>query len=73
MRNDTPNIIASAAITLPLATLALIARLIARRITKAGYGIDDALSVVGWVCLILEHPCAMTGSNVDSSWVRWRC
>lgn len=50
MRDDTPNIIASAAITLPLATLALIARLIARKITKAGYGIDDALAVVGWVC-----------------------
>ncbi|UZP42798.1 hypothetical protein NXS19_010614 [Fusarium pseudograminearum] len=49
MRNDTPNIIASAAITLPLATLALIARLVARRITKAGYGIDDAFSVVGWL------------------------
>ncbi|KAF4453300.1 hypothetical protein F53441_4030 [Fusarium austroafricanum] len=49
MRDDTPNIIASAAITLPLATLALIARLIARKITKAGYGPDDVLAVVGWV------------------------
>lgn len=55
MRDDTPNIIASAAITLPLATLALIARLIARRITKAGYGIDDALSVIGWVCLMFQY------------------
>ncbi|EXK38284.1 hypothetical protein FOMG_08694 [Fusarium oxysporum f. sp. melonis 26406] len=49
MRDDTPNIIASAAITLPLATLALIARLVARKITKAGYGIDDAFAVVGWL------------------------
>ncbi|KAJ4269483.1 hypothetical protein NW762_001143 [Fusarium torreyae] len=49
MRDDTPNIIAAAAITLPLATLALISRLVARRITKAGYGIDDAFAVVGWV------------------------
>jgi hypothetical protein len=53
MKDDTPNIIASAAITLPLATLALIARLIARRITKAGYGVDDTFAVVGWVCYTL--------------------
>ncbi|KAF5020867.1 hypothetical protein F66182_7122 [Fusarium sp. NRRL 66182] len=49
MEDVTPNIIASAAITLPLATLALIARLVARRITKAGYGYDDAFAVVGWI------------------------
>ncbi|KAM0244670.1 hypothetical protein ACHAP5_006013 [Fusarium lateritium] len=49
MRDDTPNIIAAAAITLPLSTLALGARLFARRITKAGYGYDDAFAVVGWL------------------------
>jgi hypothetical protein len=49
MRDDTPNIIAAAAITLPLSTLALAARLFARRITKAGYGFDDAFAVVGWL------------------------
>ncbi|KAF5665325.1 integral membrane protein [Fusarium heterosporum] len=49
MTDDTPNIIAAAAITLPLSTLALAARLFARKITKAGYGIDDAFAVVGWL------------------------
>jgi hypothetical protein len=57
MRDDTPNIIAAAAITLPLATLALLARLFARKITKAGYGSDDAFAVVGWVCLTLYITC----------------
>ncbi|KAJ3542911.1 hypothetical protein NM208_g3859 [Fusarium decemcellulare] len=49
MRDDTPNIIAAAAVTLPLATFALILRLVARRITKAGYGWDDVFAVVGWI------------------------
>lgn len=49
MRDDTPNIIAAAAVTLPLATAALILRLLSRRLTKTGYGLEDVFAVVGWV------------------------
>ncbi|KAM0428884.1 hypothetical protein ACHAPT_006684 [Fusarium lateritium] len=49
MRDDTPNIIAAAAVTLPLATVALILRLLSRRITKTGYGWDDVFAIMGWV------------------------
>lgn len=49
MRNDVPNIMASAAVTFPLATLALSLRLVSRSITTAGYGYDDIFAVVGWV------------------------
>lgn len=49
MRNDVPNIIASAAVTFPLATLALSLRLVSRSITTAGYGYDDIFAVVGWL------------------------
>ncbi|RSM12435.1 hypothetical protein CEP52_002472 [Fusarium oligoseptatum] len=49
MRDDTPNIIAAAAVTLPLATAALLLRLLSRRITKTGYGWDDVFAIVGWI------------------------
>ncbi|RGP77207.1 integral membrane [Fusarium longipes] len=44
-----PNVIASIAITLPLAALVLVLRLFARRSTRAGYGIDDCLAVVAFI------------------------
>ncbi|KAH7125789.1 hypothetical protein EDB81DRAFT_698208 [Dactylonectria macrodidyma] len=49
MRNDVPNIIASVAVTFPLATLAVSLRLVSRRITTAGYGYDDIFAAVGWL------------------------
>jgi hypothetical protein len=45
-----PNVIASISITLPLAAIVLVLRLFARRSTRAGYGIDDCLAVVAFVC-----------------------
>ncbi|KAM5522385.1 integral membrane protein [Fusarium oxysporum f. sp. phaseoli] len=44
-----PNVYASIFITLPLATLVLVLRLLARRTTRAGYGIDDWLAVVAFI------------------------
>ncbi|KAF4975591.1 hypothetical protein FZEAL_7644 [Fusarium zealandicum] len=49
MRDETPSIYAAAGVTLPLATIALALRMVARRITKAGYGWDDAFAAVGWL------------------------
>lgn len=37
-------------ITLPVATLALVLRLIARRMTRAKYSYDDILAVMSLVC-----------------------
>ncbi|EXM19561.1 hypothetical protein RAB80_009370 [Fusarium oxysporum f. sp. vasinfectum] len=44
-----PNVYASIFITLPLAALVLVLRLLARRTTRAGYGIDDWLAVVAFI------------------------
>ncbi|RFN45595.1 integral membrane protein [Fusarium flagelliforme] len=44
-----PDVIASIAVTLPLAALVLVLRLVARRMTRAGYGIDDWLAVLAFV------------------------
>ncbi|KAF4969026.1 hypothetical protein FSARC_3680 [Fusarium sarcochroum] len=43
-----PNVYASIFITLPIAALVLVLRLLARRTTTAGYGIDDWLAVVAY-------------------------
>lgn len=50
MPNNAPNVYAAIAVTLTLAILALVLRLIARRITTAGYGLDDVLAVAAFVC-----------------------
>ncbi|KAF4454411.1 hypothetical protein F53441_3037 [Fusarium austroafricanum] len=44
-----PNVYASICITLPLAAIVLGLRLIARRTTRAGYGVDDWLAVVAFL------------------------
>jgi hypothetical protein len=44
-----PDVIASIAVTLPLAALVLVLRLVARRMTRAGGGIDDWLAVLAFV------------------------
>ncbi|SPJ85758.1 related to integral membrane protein [Fusarium torulosum] len=44
-----PNLYAAICITLPLAALVLVLRLLARRTTRAGYGIDDWLAVVAFI------------------------
>lgn len=44
-----PDVIASIAVTLPLAALVLVLRLVARRMTRAGYGFDDWLAVLAFV------------------------
>ncbi|KAF5024440.1 hypothetical protein F66182_3526 [Fusarium sp. NRRL 66182] len=43
-----PNVYAAIFVTLPLATLVLVLRLVARRASRAGYGIDDCLAVVAY-------------------------
>jgi hypothetical protein len=50
-----PYLYASICITLPLAALVLVLRLLARRTTRAGYGIDDWLAVVAFVRYFLFH------------------
>ncbi|KAF4988105.1 hypothetical protein FGRMN_9971 [Fusarium graminum] len=44
-----PNLYASICITLPIAALVLILRLLARRTTRSGYGIDDWLAVIAFI------------------------
>ncbi|KAM6506941.1 hypothetical protein FALCPG4_018754 [Fusarium falciforme] len=48
MTDYAPNVYASVSVTLTLATLALVLRLIARRLTTAGYGYDDVLAVIAY-------------------------
>lgn len=50
MRDDSASLYCAIGITLPLAFLALVARLYARRITKAGFWYDDTLAILGFVC-----------------------
>lgn len=50
MRDDSASLYCAIGITLPLATFALVARLYARRITKAGFWYDDTLAILGFVC-----------------------
>ncbi|KAH6884271.1 hypothetical protein B0T10DRAFT_463160 [Thelonectria olida] len=49
MPDYAPNVYAAVAVTLTFATLALVLRLIARRMTTAGYGHDDVLAVIAFV------------------------
>lgn len=51
-----PNLYASICITLPLAAIVLALRLLARRTTRAGYGIDDWLAVVAFVRYFAFQP-----------------
>ncbi|KAM5357531.1 hypothetical protein ACJZ2D_016168 [Fusarium nematophilum] len=48
MTDYTPNIYAGIAVTLPLATASLVLRLLARRMTKASYALDDVLAVISY-------------------------
>ncbi|KAM5349661.1 hypothetical protein ACJ41O_006166 [Fusarium nematophilum] len=47
-----PNVYAATIIPIPAATLALILRLKARRMTRMGLGYDDGLSVAAWVIAV---------------------
>ncbi|EEU43685.1 uncharacterized protein NECHADRAFT_45204 [Fusarium vanettenii 77-13-4] len=49
MVDYSPNIIASFCITFPIATLVVILRLISKRMTTTGYGLEDILAVCSWV------------------------
>ena len=46
---NTASMYAEVGATMVLATIALILRLISRRMTKAGYGYDDALAICAYV------------------------
>ncbi|KAM5345905.1 hypothetical protein ACJ41O_011766 [Fusarium nematophilum] len=48
MTDNRPNIYAAVGVTFPLATVSLVLRLLARRMTKASYGVDDVLAVVSY-------------------------
>ncbi|KAH7268352.1 hypothetical protein B0J15DRAFT_578458 [Fusarium solani] len=48
MVDYSPNIIASFCITFPIATLVVILRLISKRMTTTGYGLEDILAVCSW-------------------------
>lgn len=43
-------------VTTGLATAALSLRIIARRMTKAGYGYDDVLAIIAYVRLLSRTP-----------------
>lgn len=43
-------------VTTGLATVALSLRIIARRMTKAGYGYDDVLAIIAYVRLLSGAP-----------------
>ncbi|KAH7243862.1 hypothetical protein B0J15DRAFT_537782 [Fusarium solani] len=48
MKDRTASVYASVCVTLPFATLAVILRLTARPMTKAGYGYDDGLAILAF-------------------------
>ncbi|KAJ3524929.1 hypothetical protein NM208_g11856 [Fusarium decemcellulare] len=48
MTGRVPNVYAATIIPIPFATLALLLRLKARRMTKMGMGYDDLLSIAAW-------------------------
>lgn len=49
MVDYSPNIIASFCITFPIATLVVTLRLISKRMTTIGYGLEDGLAVCSWI------------------------
>ncbi|KAF4459630.1 integral membrane [Fusarium albosuccineum] len=48
MADYTTNVSVSIGVTLPLAAVALVLRLISRRLTTAGYGYEDIFAVIGF-------------------------
>lgn len=58
-------------ITLPFATLALVLRLIARRMTRAKYSYDDVLAVMSLVCFHLFWTCCGAETHWCFSLALW--
>lgn len=54
MEDHTSAIYGAVSVTLVVATVSVIMRLIARRMTKAGYGYEDTLAMIAFVGLL---PC----------------
>ncbi|KAF7550532.1 hypothetical protein G7046_g7981 [Stylonectria norvegica] len=50
MRDQNVDVYVAAFVTLFLSTLALVLRLVARRITRVNYGYDDLLTIIAFIC-----------------------